>query len=282
MSIAITIPQTVPSRQVVAGEHRFKDPARAVRDRLDDPWIGSGAQPLVRQALELLRSPMLEIRGVRAAESGLFTQVIDCASLDCEREFLEIAGYHFVVTFHGSPGVQPDQARAARVVARALSDEVGGLVADLATGEVLEPFGFEHEPRRWVLGHGWCSVRADGLDVRTGGLARFGLPELRAETVPADLVIHAMNLLRGLAFRLLDDHWTWLADHPAGRQREFRGDLELGSADLWRFWGARPFDTGGLPVRLELRDGELLAAPAQGWTGRVAEVLPPITSAAAD
>jgi hypothetical protein len=168
------------------------------------------------------------------------------------------------------------------VVARALSDEVGGLVADLATGEVLEPFGFEHEPRRWVLGQGWCSVRADGPDVRTGGLARFGLPELLAETVPADFVVHAMNLLRALAFRLLDDHWTWLAEHPAAHRREFGGDLELDSADLWRFWGARPFDTGALPVRLYPRDGEILAAPVQGWTSHVSEVLPSVMTAAAD
>ncbi|MEO5874166.1 MAG: hypothetical protein ABIQ26_04115 [Streptosporangiaceae bacterium] len=281
MSIEIAVPQTISGRQVVVGEHRFKDPVRAVRDRLEDPWIGSGAQPLAREALDLLRSPLLEIKAVAAAGSGLTGQVLDCASLACEREFLESAGHHFVITCRGAPGAQPAQARAARVVARALSEEVGGLVVDLVTGEVLEPFGFEHEPRRWVLGHGWCRVRVDGTVVRTAGLGRFGLPELRAASVPADLVIHAMNLLRALAYRLLEDHWTWIAGHPVGRRREIPGSLELESTDLWRYWGSQPLDTGALGVRLDLLDGVLMAEPTDGWTTDLAAVQPSVLTAAA-
>jgi hypothetical protein len=230
-----------------------------VRDLLEEACRrGPEAAALSRQALELLDTPRLLLTSERAGDSDWAERLDVLAGRQGSLHRVQSADHHLVFTSVSPPAAQPSQDRAVRFTARLLAEQTGGAAADLAANVALGagvPPALERS--RFVMADEWVvafvnldRMAAERLQVETTGLQRFGLPDLSIETVPGDRVLTAVNLLRALSYRLLSDHWAWLASNPGQEFRRLSTTQVADSADLWRFWGARPVGEGGLPVRL--------------------------------
>ncbi|SEF59510.1 hypothetical protein SAMN04489712_101537 [Thermomonospora echinospora] len=247
-TLSLTIPESTTTRFLIATDDRSAPGVQRLRDALP-------AGGLARTARDLLASPLLLVTGCRAADSPWACRLPGLGGGAAELAALRSARHHLVVTSIATPAAQPRHAQAARLVARTLAAITGGRVADLAANQLLtDPTGTESE--RFALHDDWLGVFVSpdpgpNLRADTAGLHRFGLPELLVRGVPYGRLLTAVNVLRGLAFRLLADHRAWLSAAPGAGDRQLPADPDLDLGDILRYWGTDPPDLGGpLPLHL--------------------------------
>jgi hypothetical protein len=226
----------------------------------------------------------------------LWQQRLRLAASAEQLAFVTRAGYHLVIRSLAEPHLQPSAAQSARLAARLLARATHGVIIDQITQRVLpDSASAAGEPATFALGDGWLAVTVhttvhSGVDggvdggvegtsetrAVTRGLGRFGLPEVDTVGFPGDTASCAVDLLRALAWRLLARYWSHLADDPGAATCRMATGQQLSTADLQRFWGARPTRPAGpVPVRLTGAGGDH-AAPHQVSSGRVRlRVMPP-------
>lgn len=73
------------------------------------------------------------------------------------------------------------------------------------------------------------------VHVETGGLHRFGLPDLVLSGASPMAWLRPLNLLRGVAVRMLEEHFDWLRQHPGETPRELGDHLWIGARDVHAF-----------------------------------------------
>lgn len=249
--IDLDIPETVTTPFIVATAYPLDDPVAAARSRV---------RPL---AAGLLAAEMVRIRTLPAGESGFADLLAGAAwARPDERDLLDKADRHIVITGAIPPVSQPGHGQAVREIARAIAGCCDGLVYDAWSHQVLaHDFRFAAERPDFRLGDDWLAVfvsdGGEGLRLITAGLHRFALAELEATGVPSDNLFAAVTLLRCLAVSLLAEHWDWLACHPGERRRRLERVAWADGRDIWRYWAAEPREAGRVRVRLRPADGGL-------------------------
>ena len=214
-------------------------------------------------ARTLIEASRLVVRAGPAATSGWRTRLCGAAGPHDETAWLPGASRHIVVTSTGPPAAGPREAQAARFVARSIAARTAGVVVDVMANQVLargDPSdALRAEADAFVLGDDWLAVfvsfdetaaTAGRMRVETAGLARFALPELTMGDVPLGRMLTAVNIVRALAYRLLRDYWAWRAGHPGEAVWWIERERYAAAGDVWRYWGARPAEGGGVRVRL--------------------------------
>lgn len=257
--LTLEIPEAVTTHLVVATDEHVRLGRGYLRDVLAEAGRKSPeAAALARSAQELLESPLVLATVERAADSDWSERLEALAGRQGNLRQLQWAEHHLVLTSVAPPAAEPSHDQAVRFAARVLAERTGGMVADLAANVVLgRGSAPAMERERFVLADEWViafvnleRAGSDRLQVDTIGLHRFGLPDLTIENVPGDRVLTSVNLLRALGYRLLTDHWAWMAEHPGQESRSLPVRQYADSADLWRYWGTRPVGEGAIAVRL--------------------------------
>lgn len=280
--LTLTVPETVTSHFVIATAAPPRDPVAAVRSALER----GPADPPARLADDLLDTPLLEVRtevcADRAAWPGFGAPMASTAfaaagtepapavapgAADPEAGLrLAHATHNVVVTAHAPPLAQPEHAQAARVVARILAEACGGLIYDTRCGRVLPAdFPRRPEPLRFRLADRWLAGDVTPVPrgepggrvprsylVETAGLHRFGLPELATVASTRAGARRPLNLLRGVAARLLAQHWDWLRRHPGEPRRPLGRHLWVEAHHVWSYWGDAPPPDADARVRVRL------------------------------
>lgn len=269
-TFTVRIPETVPSTFVIATSAPPAEPAITAERHLH-PLL---APPLRAAARELLSGPLLRAAVCPAGISPWRPALIDAARAPALEDRIRAATHHIVLTAHAPPASHPVRAQALRAIARALAFARAGVVHDAHTACLIGPAARgDVEPATFRLADDWLSVAvASGLEVTTRGLTRFGLPELSVADVPADRLLTAVGLLRGVAVRLLAGYWTRLAAAAGPSSYVIDARLRVSAADLSRYWGREGSEawcaTGPATASVELR-----LAPVPGDAGRLS-VLP--------
>lgn len=218
--LTLPVPQTLYGTYAVPLPEPFADPGALARDQV----TRHTRPPLRDLVLGMLGSPMLTLDqrpspGFPPLPHDLLAAYGTAAS---ELETISSAAFLIAVRAAYRPGRPPAHEWASRTVAGLLGTAAGSPVIDIFTPRVLPPShllrslpGPDGAVRLtdWMLLAHTAGPR--GFFFTTRGLARFGLPELQTENVPADLVEPWGRLLNGLARRLLD---LWLDRLPAGEQ----------------------------------------------------------------
>ncbi|WP_067796655.1 hypothetical protein [Actinomadura formosensis] len=289
-TITFPVPSTTTSRFAVAAGSVPHDLPDLLNRTASGPYhahitgrLGSSQLQVTREDLATLRWDPGDVRAARP-EDGRAARTFHDAT-----EFA-------VVTAFAPITDQPRGVQVARAAAYAIAEATGGITADLITGHILTPSTTERT--RFVLADNWlgdilppfrangrCTAADPELDpegvngcacvrLRTGGLRRFGLPELQITGVACPHDLAALNVLRTTARRLLTDHWSWLAGGPATGTRTVPATLDLTQRDFNEFWGStrRIHLTPPVPfqVRLTPLTARLLAVgPPEDFGGTV-------------
>ncbi|MEV5824341.1 hypothetical protein AB0L25_02050 [Spirillospora sp. NPDC052242] len=201
--LTLPVPETLEAVYAVASTTPVTaDLARTEIARRIDP-------PLRDLALGMLDSPMVTLDQRPAAEwPPLPTDLLTAyGAAPADLAALARATHLLVVRAAYRPGRPPAHEWAARTIAHA----VPGTVIDVFTPQILTPDHLERSlpsPDGTVRLTDWVLLphtpSGDGYWFTTRGLARFGLPELQTENVPAPLVEPWARVLNGLTHRLLD------------------------------------------------------------------------------
>lgn len=88
------------------------------------------------------------------------------------------------------------------------------------------------------------------LRVRTRGLRRFGLPEIKLEHPACAHSLCTAHVLRTVAQRLLVGHLAWLAENPAARSRTISEHVSVDGTGFGVLLGSPDLDSDPLQVRL--------------------------------
>ncbi|WFE41565.1 DUF2314 domain-containing protein [Micromonospora sp. WMMD998] len=177
---------------------------------------GRLAAPVYGLARQMLDSPLMSVDTRTVDEFPELPPDLLAAFGATEEQLarLATATHLVVVQAEYRPGWPPAHEWAARAVAAAVAETVGGDVVDVFGLQFLDPatalrsLPDEHGRIRlvdWVLVP--YSSDADGLWFTTKGLRRFGLLELQAQGVPDHLTRAWGAVMTGAARRLLRD-WT--------------------------------------------------------------------------
>lgn len=255
MPVTITVPEKISAGFVVATDQDPGDIPVAIKRALP----GS----LMEAIAERIGTPRLTIAGYRADDSPWDLHRVESVN---EEDVIEIeqATHHIGVLCVLPAAHLPFGLHLARVTATAIAESVGGVPADLDTGQVVPPLLRSENLDDFVLAHDWigvpppsywyadrCTAGEDDIDacacvdLVTRGLRRFGLPELEIRGVACAHGIAALNLLRATAQRLLP-----LGTRPG--EHTLPSELPLTSGDFSAYWGGRAhlWDDGPVPVRL--------------------------------
>ncbi|GHJ13997.1 MULTISPECIES: DUF2314 domain-containing protein [unclassified Micromonospora] len=177
---------------------------------------GRLAGPVHGLAKQMLDSPLMSVDTRSISEFPELPPDLLAAfgATDEQLARLAAATHLVVVQAEYRPGWPPAHEWAARAVAAAIAETVGGDVVDVFGLQFLDPAAalrsLPDEQGRirlvdWVLVP--YSSDADGLWFTTKGLRRFGLLELQAQGVPDHLTRAWGAVMTGAARRLLRD-WT--------------------------------------------------------------------------
>ncbi|MGW0506511.1 DUF2314 domain-containing protein [Micromonospora sp. NPDC003241] len=177
---------------------------------------GRLAEPVHGLAVQMLDSPLMSVDIRPIAEFPALPPDLLTAFGATEEQLdrLSAASHLVVVQAEYRPGWPPAHEWAARAVAAAVAEEVGGDVVDVFGLQFLDPAAAlrslpDAEGRvrlvDWVLVP--YSSDAEGLWFTTKGLRRFGLLELQTQGVPDHLTRAWGAVMTGAARRLLRD-WT--------------------------------------------------------------------------
>ncbi|WP_245592597.1 hypothetical protein [Actinomadura rifamycini] len=201
--LTLPVPETLEAVYAVASTAPVTaDLARTEIARRIEP-------PLRDLTLGMLDSPMVTLDQRPAADwPPLPTDLLTAyGAAPADLADLARATHLLVVRAAYRPGRPPAHEWAARTIAHA----VPGTVIDVFTPQILTPERLERSlpsPDGTVRLTDWVLLphtpSGDGYWFTTRGLARFGLPELQTEDVPAPLVEPWARVLNGLTHRLLD------------------------------------------------------------------------------
>lgn len=217
--------------------------------------------PLRDLALGMLDSPLLTLDLRAAAEfPPLPTDLMETYGATPEELRAISEATHLVaVRTAYQPGWPPAHEWAARAVAGALGAALDAPVVDVFTPQVLAQ---ERLRRSLPDEHGYIRLidwmllphteGPDGCWFTTRGLARFGLPELQTDNVPAPLVEPWGRVLNGLARRLLDLWQAELRDGEGGVFVELPEIVAFGLADVAAADGGTEGLRREISVRLRL------------------------------
>ncbi|MDW3849294.1 DUF2314 domain-containing protein [Micromonospora sp. BRA006-A] len=177
---------------------------------------GRLAEPLHGLARQMLDSPLMTVDTRTVDEFPELPPDLLTAFGATEEQLARLAAATHLVVVQAEyrPGWPPAHEWAARAVAAAVAETVGGDVVDVFGLQFLDPAAalrsLPDEQGRirlvdWVLVP--YSSDSDGLWFTTKGLRRFGLLELQAQGVPDHLTRAWGAVMTGAARRLLRD-WT--------------------------------------------------------------------------
>ncbi|MBQ1045007.1 MULTISPECIES: DUF2314 domain-containing protein [unclassified Micromonospora] len=177
---------------------------------------GRLAEPVHGLAKQMLDSPLMTVDTRTVDEFPELPPDLLTAFGATEEQLARLAAATHLVVVQAEyrPGWPPAHEWAARAVAAAVAETVGGDVVDVFGLQFLDPAAalrsLPDDSGRirlvdWVLVP--YSSDADGLWFTTKGLRRFGLLELQAQGVPDHLTRAWGAVMTGAARRLLRD-WT--------------------------------------------------------------------------
>ncbi|MFI7251719.1 DUF2314 domain-containing protein [Micromonospora chalcea] len=177
---------------------------------------GRLAEPVHGLAKQMLDSPLMTVDTRTVDEFPELPPDLLAAFGATEEQLARLAAATHLVVVQAEyrPGWPPAHEWAARAVAAAVAETVGGDVVDVFGLQFLDPAAalrsLPDEQGRirlvdWVLVP--YSSDSDGLWFTTKGLRRFGLLELQAQGVPDHLTRAWGAVMTGAARRLLRD-WT--------------------------------------------------------------------------
>ena len=177
---------------------------------------GRLAEPVHGLAKQMLDSPLMTVDTRTVDEFPELPPDLLTAFGATEEQLARLAAATHLVVVQAEyrPGWPPAHEWAARAVAAAVAETVGGAVVDVFGLQFLDPAAalrsLPDEQGRirlvdWVLVP--YSSDSDGLWFTTKGLRRFGLLELQAQGVPDHLTRAWGAVMTGAARRLLRD-WT--------------------------------------------------------------------------
>jgi hypothetical protein len=172
---------------------------------------------------------------------------------------------HLVVTATHGPAWPPLHVYTAATTAEALAVSTGGILLDpeapLLRRTRWAPCSLRDRDGFAVAEWLEITVSPDETDIRrgtwmtTGGLGRFGLPEIIAKRIPPGVARGWCSVLNGLAQTLLDAHWADLDAEPGRAFREIAETVVVTSEAVEAATGrARP-TSGSAEVRLRLDPG---------------------------
>lgn len=302
--LVLSVPETVTSHYVIATDDPLDDPAAAV------PWrVAEAFRPA---AAEALKTPRLGVFTIAADEATW--RLDDLLASDEDRRRVRRASHQVLVVHRAATAEQPRGEQIARAVARAIADASGGVLVDPQARQVVLRDGLARLERGWFrMGDQWFGTRYE-LDRPSGraahdeaacgletcaclrltllGLRRFGLPDLMIDEVACAHDLAALNLLRSLACRLLNDQWQWARRHPDRPTRPLNDHPKIDPDDFWNFWGATPFVDGHpitarlIPVSrttLRVAPPEDYPGTRQTWAREVlVPAMPPLVGCPAD
>ncbi|MEW2441609.1 DUF2314 domain-containing protein [Micromonospora marina] len=181
-----------------------------------DGLAGRLAEPVHGLARQMLDSPLMTVDTRTVDEFPELPPDLLTAFGATEEQLARLAAATHLVVVQAEyrPGWPPAHEWAARAVAAAVAETVGGDVVDVFGLQFLDPAAalrsLPDDQGRirlvdWVLVP--YSSDSDGLWFTTKGLRRFGLLELQAQGVPDHLTRAWGAVMTGAARRLLRD-WT--------------------------------------------------------------------------
>ncbi|MEV4759200.1 DUF2314 domain-containing protein [Micromonospora sp. NPDC049559] len=206
--LPVPAPETLSATYLVPTSARHvPSPAEAV-----SMLAGRLAGPAYDLTRELLDSPLMTVGTRPVGEFPKLPPDLLTAFGATERQLDRLAAATELILVQASyrPGWPPAHEWAARALAAALAEAVGGDLVDVFGLQFLEPAralrslpGTDGRIRLvdWVLVP--YSSDGDGLWFTTKGLRRFGLLELQARGVPAHLTRSFGAVMAGAARRLL-------------------------------------------------------------------------------
>lgn len=255
--LTLPVPEMLRATYAVAAGGAPEDPVELAREQITRRVPG----PLRELALGMLDSPLLTL-DLRSAGEFPPLPVDLLATFGATAEQLGAvsdATHVLAVRAAYQPGWPPAHEWAARAVAGALGAALGAPVVDVFIPQVLsqgrlqrslpDDDGYTRLIDWMLLPH---SESPHGFWFTTKGLARFGLPELQTEFVPANLVEPWGRALNGLARRLLD---LWLDELRAGERPifvEIPENLTVGLQDVAAAHGTEEEMRREVSVRLRL------------------------------
>jgi hypothetical protein len=257
--LTLPVPETLYGTYAVALAEPLDDPAALARDQV----TRQTAPPLRDLVLGMLGSPMLTLDQRPAADFPPLPRDLLAAygAAAPDLEAITSAAHVIAVRAAYRPGRPPAHEWASRTVAGALGTLADAPVIDVFTPQILTSPHLLRSVHAFHLTDWMLLPHTSGPHgslVTTKGLARFGLPELRTENVPPDLVEPWGRLLNGLAHRVLD---LWLDELPTeALTADIPETITVGLQDIAAAQGTEDPAHREVSVRLHLDRGVLTTA----------------------
>ncbi|WP_245667481.1 hypothetical protein [Actinomadura macra] len=249
------MPETLYGTYAVAFANPVADPGALAHDQI----TRHVDLPLRNLVLGMLDSPMLTLDQRLSGDFPPLPAVYNATPAD--RAAIGAASHILAVRAAYRAGWPPAHEWSARVVAGAVAAALSAPVIDVFTPRILSlddlrrslpgPDGAVRLTDWMLLPH---TAGPEGFWFTTSGLARFGLPELHTENVPAPLVEPWGRLLNGLARRLLD---LWLDELRTGDRPatiDLPETVSVGLQDIAAAQGTEDPMRREVSVRLRLDD----------------------------
>ncbi|MFB9236188.1 DUF2314 domain-containing protein [Plantactinospora siamensis] len=254
--LPVPVPETLTATYLIPVLGQPADPARALAGL--GPRLAAPVRDLAEQ---MLAGPLLTVRTAPVSELPHLPPDLLAAFGAADDQLARLRGASELMVVQGEfrPGWPPAHEWAARAVAAALAEAMGGDLVDVFGFQFLDPDAavrsLPDEQGRirlvdWILVP--YSDDPDGLWFTTKGLRRFGLLELQAQGVPPSLTRAWGAVMTGVARRLLR---TWTdklgeQDLPAFVQLPVMASVT--SHDIAVAYGNPERHDGSRPARLRL------------------------------
>lgn len=257
--LTLPVPETLHAVYAVTVPQHPPDLVELVRSRMPH-WT---AAPLSELVLKMLDSPLLTIEVRAAAEFPPLPTEMLAAYRSPESDLARIESATHVIAVRAAhpPGRPLTHEWAARAAAGVIAAELDAPVVDVFTPRILpaaeltaslpDSAGRTRLVDWMLIPH---SQGRAGLDFDTKGLARFGLPELRADGVPPELLQPWGGLFNGLARALLDRWLDELGDGALPIFVELPETFDVGTDDVAAAIGGAAERVRTVAVRLRLDD----------------------------
>ncbi|MBT2213004.1 MULTISPECIES: hypothetical protein [Actinomadura] len=262
-TLTLPVPETLYATYAVALARPVPDPAALAHEQVTrrvDP-------PLRDLVLGMLDSPMLTLDQRPAGDFPPLPAPYHAAPGDLGA--IGAASHLLAVRAAYRPGWPPAHEWSARAVAGAVAASAAAPVVDVFTPRILSQEALQRSlpgPDGTIRLVDWMLLPhtsgPGGFWFSTLGLARFGLPEVEADNVPARLVEPWGRLLNGLARNVLD---LWVdqlrtGEHPAAV--DLPDTVSVGLRDIAAAQGGREPMHREVPVRLRLDPAALTVVDA--------------------
>ncbi|ASW56101.1 DUF2314 domain-containing protein [Plantactinospora sp. KBS50] len=254
--LPVPVPESLTATYLVPVPARPADPAAALAALA--PRL---AAPIRDLAQQMLAGPLLTVQTRSVDELPHLPPDLLAAFGAADDQLSRLSGATelMVVQAEFRPGWPPAHEWAARAVAAALAEAMGGDVVDVFGFQLLDPAAAvrslpDEEGRirlvDWILVP--YSDNPDGLWFTTKGLRRFGLLELQAQGVPAALTRAWAAVMTGVARRLLRTWTDKLGDQDLPAFVQLPVMASVTSHDIAVAYGNPERHDGSAPARLRL------------------------------